>query len=465
MAEGQIVLHEGQSDIFYDLFCQNAISHAVAICCRGFGKSFLAAAAAVAAIDELIMLPAHVPNKVVVIIAPTYSQVTDVYYNLLYYGFGLGEIAIKASKDTGRFEFANNVELKLVSYEAVQRLRGTGIYFLVCDETRDWVGQGGFQDAWDSILLPCMTTRWSPKHAREYGAPHAARSLTISTPKGYDFLYEMSRKCELNPEYKSYQFDYTKAPRLDQDEVLKIKATTDPISFAREYGASFKSSGATIFYCFDRNVHVRADLPEPIRGTVDCMGEVINVGIDFNVLKQASSAFVIRGREVHYINEFEGAADTETLAISIKAKYWPNWNNPQSPEYRKKICHIRVFPDPSGRSRKTSAVVGTTDFTILQSHGFEVLAHNAHPSIVDSVACVNRLLKTADGKVSMYFHPRCTGLIKSMERTSWVDKNPDTATIDKSKGEEHFTDGVRYPMEYLYPIKSSTKTSARGFGF
>lgn len=465
MSDNQLILHEGQSDIFYDLFCTTEISHAVGVCCRGFGKSFLAATAAVAAIDELIALPSWVPNKVVVIIAPTYSQVTDVYYNLLYYGMGLGELAIKASKDTGRFEFANNVELKLVSYEAVQRLRGTGIYFLIADEVRDWTGGGGYQDAWDSILLPCMTTRWSPKHAREFGSKRSARSLTISTPKGYDFLYEMSRKCELNPEYKTYQYDYTKAPRLDQDEVMKIKATTDPVSFAREYEASFKDSGASVFYCFDRDLHVRADIADPVRGTVDVQGEQVNIGIDFNVLMQASSAFVIRGSEVQYVHEFKGAADTEQLALSIKAKYWPNYNDPRHPEYKKKICKIRVFPDPSGKSRKTSAVVGVTDFTILQSHGFEVLSHNAHPSIVDSVACVNRLLKTATGKASLFIHPRCTGLIKSMERTSWVDKNPDTATIDKSKGEEHFTDGVRYPMEYLFPIKSSTKTSARGFGF
>lgn len=466
MSQGNsVVLHEGQSDIFYDLFVVTEISHAVGICCRGFGKSYLAAACATAAVDELIALPAWVPNKVVVIVAPTYSQVTDVYYNLLYYNFGLGALAIKASKDTGRFEFPNNVELKLVSFEAIQRLRGTGIYFLVCDETRDWQGQGGFKDAWESILLPCMITRWSPKHAREYGAKHSARSLTISTPKGYDFLHEMSVKCEMDPDYRTYQFDYTKAPRLDVDEVLKIKATTDPVSFAREYLASFKGSGSTIFYCFDRSIHVRSDILDPVRGSVDNLGETIHIGIDFNVLLQASSAFVIRGSEVQYVDEFKGSPDTETLAITIKAKYWPHYNDPQHPEYKKKICKICVYPDPAGRQRKTSASVGTTDFTILQSHGFEVLAHSAHPSIIDSVACVNRLLKTATGVSSLFIHPRCKGLINSLERTSWVDKNPDTATIDKSKGEEHFSDGVRYPMEYLFPIRNNKKVTARGFGF
>jgi hypothetical protein len=168
---------------------------------------------------------------------------------------------------------------------------------------------------------------------------------------------------------------------------------------------------------------------------------------------------------VHFHDEFSGSADTETLALTIKAKYWPNFNNKGHPDFGKKVCNIFVYPDPSGRSRKTSAPVGQTDFTILQSHLFDTRAHNAHPSIVDSVACVNRLLKTASGAVSLYIHPRCVGLIKSLERTIWVDRNPDTATIDKKEGVEHFSDGVRYGMEYLFPIQAGTKSTSRGFGF
>jgi hypothetical protein len=182
-------------------------------------------------------------------------------------------------------------------------------------------------------------------------------------------------------------------------------------------------------------------------------------------MMQASSAFALRGSRVEYLHEFSGSADTETLAISIKAKFWPNFNNAGHPDYKKKVCKIYVYPDPSGKARKTSAVVGTTDFTILQNHGFIVCAHNAHPSIVDSVACVNRLLKTAAGTTSLFIHPRCAGLIVSLERTAWLDKNPDTATIDKKPGVEHFSDGVRYPMEYLFPIKTFTKPTAKSRNF
>jgi hypothetical protein len=84
---------------------------------------------------------------------------------------------------------------------------------------------------------------------------------------------------------------------------------------------------------------------------------------------------------------------------------------------------------------------------------------------VDSVAAVNAKLMNAAGRISAKIHPRCEGGVRSLERTKWVDKNPDTATIDKTEGVEHFSDGFRYGFEYLFPVRSGTKQVARGFGF
>lgn len=151
------------------------------------------------------------------------------------------------------------------------------------------------------------------------------------------------------------------------------------------------------------------------------------------------------------MDEIQGHPDTETLAISLKTKF--------------KGHKIYAYPDPSGRARKTSAAVGRTDFSILESHGITCIARSKAPPIVDSVAAVNRRLMTANGDVNFYIHPRCVGTITSLERTKWVDNNSDTATIDKSEGVEHFSDGVRYSTEFLFPVESGTKKSIRGFGF
>jgi hypothetical protein len=154
---------------------------------------------------------------------------------------------------------------------------------------------------------------------------------------------------------------------------------------------------------------------------------------------------------MHYLDEFKGHPDTETLAQFLVKKY----------EGHK----IYAYPDPSGRARKTSAPVGKTDFSILAAAGIQCLAREKAPPIVDSVQAVNRKLLTAKGDITMLFSPNVPGMITSMERTKWVDNNPDVAMIDKSEGIEHFSDGVRYGAEFLFPVEAGTKRVSRGFGF
>lgn len=449
-----ITLHESQSQVFSDIFVEQSVRHAVVVASRGWGKSWFAGTCAVNAVFELLALHRNVPNKNVYIIAPTYDQVVDIYYPMLAFQMGLEDYCIKSSRDTGIFWFEKDVVLRLVSYEAVERLRGKGAYFVVNDEVSSWKKGIGFKEAWEGIIEPCIATRWSPKRARAYLAKSPGRSLTISTPMGYNYLYDMYNRQEADAIWKSYHFDYTSSPFLDENEIERIKHTIDPIRFSREYKACFEDSGNNVFYCFDRKTHVDGAIP--YFDLADSKGkgaEDVHVAIDFNVGIQASSAWAIRGGQAHCLDEFKGHPDTETLAQVLKAKY------------KDKGHKVYVYPDPSGKSRKTSAAVGVTDFSILSAAGLTVLAKSKAPAIVDSVACVNRKLKNAAGEVDVYIHPSCQGTIKSLERTAWVDRNPDLAVIDKSEGVEHFSDGVRYLFDYKFPISNNRKAVTRGFGF
>jgi hypothetical protein len=155
---------------------------------------------------------------------------------------------------------------------------------------------------------------------------------------------------------------------------------------------------------------------------------------------------------MHAIGEFSGHPDTDSLAKRLVADF---------PGRR-----IFAYPDPAGRARKTSSLVGITDFSILQAHKIITLAHDAHPPIVDSVNAVNRKLKNAHGAVEMFFCPkRAPRTISSVERTVWLETNPNVAVIDKRTGVEHFSDGVRYITDYRFPVRSSQKSVHKGFGF
>jgi hypothetical protein len=440
-----IKLHEKQSEVIRDLFVNKSNRYAVVNASRGFGKSYLAATAAIIAVQELMELDESVPNKNVALIAPTYSQAVDIYYPLIAWQLGMEDFADKASKAAGTFWFPNNVQLKLWSYEASQRMRGTGQYFIVADEVTSWKGAGmNLKESWESIIQPCVATRWSPMNAKKFNA-NSGRALIISTPSGYDYFYEMYNRQDSDSDWKSYTYTYKDSPFLDEEEIERIKLTLDPLKFAREYTASFEDSGNNVFYTFNRKEHIDNSLP------YFDDGEDVHVAIDFNVGIMASVVFALRGNQIHIIDEMQGHPDTETLAKALSEKY--------------KGHRIISYPDPAGKARKSSAAVGTTDFSILQSNGIVTRAHNKAPPIIDSVAAVNKKFKNANGDIDMLVHPKCVNTIKSIERTQWVESNPDSATIDKKEGVEHWTDALRYAVEYLYPIRAGTKATTRGFGF
>ena len=446
-----IDLHPGQSKVYKDLMIDQAMRFGVVCCARGWGKSWLAGSAAVTAVFELMALPVHVPNKKVYIIAPTYGDVTDIYYPMLNYDMGLEKFAVASSRALGKFVFPGNVELILLSYEAVERMRGKGCYFAVWDEVSSCKKGISPMEAWQGVIQPAILTRWSRQRAAMVGSKAPGRALIIGTPKGYNFFQELHTYQEVDPMWKSYHYDYHDSPFIDEEEIDRLRATLDPIEFASEYLASFQESGYRVFYTFDRNMHVTRDLPYFYKPTKDYMGEDVHVPIDFNVGVQASSAWAIRGNQAHCLDEFKGQPNTEELAKYIKAKY----------EGHRVFC----YPDPTGKARKSSAPVGVTDLSILGSFGFTVLARKKSPPLVDSVKAVNRKMLTADGSIDMYYHPRCKGTITSMERTKWVDNNPDIAVIDKSEGVEHFSDGVRYFTEYLWPVRGGRDVVKRGFNF
>jgi len=436
-----ITLHPAQSQIFSDLFVKQSCRYAVAVCTRGFGKSYLAAVSAIQACAELMALPADVPNKNVALIAPTYQQAVDIYHPLLAYQLGLEKYADKHSSYAGKFWLPNNVELRLWSYESTERMRGTGQYFVVCDEVSSWEHRPGLEESWNSIIRPCITTRWSEDQAKAIGAPSPGRALIISTPKGYNYLYDMYNFQDVDEQWKSYHYTYESAPHLSTDEIEKVKYTIDPLKFAREYEASFEDSGNTVFYNFNRKEHITTDIP----GFYD--GEDVHVAIDFNVSVMAASAFAVRGGQMHFIKDYKGLPDTATLASRLRDEYRGHT--------------IYAYPDPSGRARKTSAAIGQTDFRILEDQGIRTRARRKAPPIADSVQAVNTMLKNAAGQINMYFRPECKNTISSIERTMWVDSTSDNASIDKSLGDEHHSDGVRYACEYLFPVGSGSKRSIR----
>jgi hypothetical protein len=409
---------------------------AVVVGSRGLGKSFMSGSAVTLAVEELERLPVSVPNKNIALLCGSYTQVTDIYWPMLAYQFGLESRAKSSSRALGKFVFKNGTEVRCWSSDAHERMRGSGQYLVVADEMPSWEVRGSdIRNAWESVIEPCIVTRWSPKQAALVGAASPGRALIPSTPKGKDYFYDLAQREHTDQRWKTFKYTYKDSPLLSYEEIEEAKKHADPLRFAREYLASFEESGLTLFHTWDRKLHVDSNLPDFMEG------EDVHVAIDFNIMLNCTSFHAIRGGQLHTLDESKGSANTEQLAHVIRSKY------PRS--------RIICYPDPSGRARKTSAAIGATDFSILREAGFTVLARDKAPPLVDSVAAVNRKMMNAAGDIDMYVHPRCKGFIDSIERTVWLESRPETATIDKTQGVEHFSDGLRYLVDYLWPLNYS----------
>jgi hypothetical protein len=161
-----------------------------------------------------------------------------------------------------------------------------------------------------------------------------------------------------------------------------------------------------------------------------CVGtNTTKAGIDFNVDNMTAELFFLYGDGgVHFFEEIHLTnSTTYELADQLYEKY-PG---------------IIVFPDPAGRSRKSSA--DATDFTILRDKGFTVEARPAHPPIRSRVNAVNKLMR--EGKLTC--SAACKHLIKDFEQVTW--KNGD---IDKSnEALTHASDAAGYAIEKIYPVR------------
>ena len=185
--------------------------------------------------------------------------------------------------------------------------------------------------------------------------------------------------------------------------------------------------GAT-YYQFTRENNVKENKYNPALP--------IQVSLDFNVSPMAASIFQTyqHSPKVRVFDEVElhhgGGSEilTERMVQEIKKRY-PN---------NKYIA----YPDPANQ-RHTSAL--HTDHDLLRQGGFKVKVKPKAPRVIDSVNAVNKLCEK-----NLIIDPKCKGLITDLEQT--VNKEG-TREIDKSnKDRTHFSDGLRYAIDFEYPI-------------
>ncbi len=249
------------------------------------------------------------------------------------------------------------------------------------------------------------------------------------TPEGFKFVYKYWGD---NPKegYKLIRGKTTDNAMLPEEFIKSLKDNYDENLLKAYLNGEFVNlqQGAT-YYQFTREKNVRPNTYNPALP--------VRLSCDHNVSPTTGAVFQTYNKSpfVRVFGEIElhhgGGAEiiTERLANEVKAQY-PN---------NKYIA----YPDPSGRSRHTSSM--HSDHDILRKSGFEIRVKPVSPRVTDSVNAVNKLCEK-----NLIIDPSCKGLITDLEQT--VNKQG-TREIDKSNKERtHFSDGIRYAIDFEYPI-------------
>lgn len=393
-----------QADVF-----ESDARFRVLIAGRRFGKTHLGVA-------ELAGAAGEIPEALCWYVAPTYRQAKTIAWKQLKRMVPRGQMAKAPNETELTVELLNGSQISLKGADKADSLRGPGVDFLVLDEFAQID-----PESWDAVFRPMLADR-------------LGRALFIGTPRGYNHAYDLYMRGQgEDPEWQSWQYTTLEGGNVPASEVEAAQRSMDARIFRQEFEASFETLQGRVYDNFSRDETVDESV-------VDIVNAELLVGMDFNVDPMSCVLAVRAGDECHVLDALEvPTSNTDEVAAELRRRY-PN-------------RYMVVCPDPSGRARKTSAVVGVTDFTILQRYGFYVDAPRGAPPVVDRINAVQTMLKDATGRRRLKIHPRAAKLIRALDGLTYKDDG--SRLPDKSGGLDHITDALGYLVWQRFNLLAS----------
>ena len=399
-----VQLTKPQSDIFAD-----KSRFRVVVAGRRFGKSYLSGAELInAAIGVNKITGKQNEKQTVVYIAPTFAMAKQIMWVWLKDHVPPSYIVKMNSSDL-IVEFKNESRIYLKSAENYDSLRGLSLSFVVIDEVADI-----HPDAWSLVVRPALSDQ-------------EGDCLFIGTPKGTNHFYDwyLQGKDPSRKTWSSYSYTTIEGGNVSAEEIEEAKQDLSPRDFKQEYEASFEALSNRVVDMFDREANVRE--------VQDTGGELL-VGMDFNVSPMTAVVGCRVGDELHIFKEYKQQNSNTRYLMETLLTDFPG-------------REVTVFPDPSGRARKTSAIGGETDFTIIREFGAHVIAPNKAPHTADSINTLNTMMCNGANRRRIFIHPSCKALIKDLDTWLYEEDKGNKEYLsrpDKKSGNDHLPDALKY---------------------
>ncbi|AKJ28825.1 terminase [Caldimonas brevitalea] len=262
-----------------------------------------------------------------------------------------------------------------------------------------------------------------------------------TTPEGFKFVYDqfvkqVRERPELASLYGLVQAStYENAKNLPADYISSLRASYPPQLIEAYIRGRFTNlTSGSVYPNFDRRLNHTDDQIRP--------GDVLHVGMDFNVMKMAAILFVVRDGLPHAVAELTEVRDTPTMAQMLKDRY------------QAKGHELVVYPDASGKNT-SSKNASESDLSILRQAGLMVQASTQNPAVRDRVNAVNALILNDMGVRRLKVNTRtCPVYTEALEQQP-LDTHGEP---DKKTGHDHPNDAGGYFLVHHWPIARPTAT-------
>jgi len=191
-----------------------------------------------------------------------------------------------------------------------------------------------YLDEFDTLKTEAAMAVWHKLMARirqRFADNSVNRMMIATTPEGFRATYKLFYGND-NPDYRLIQASTYSNPYLPESYIKSLEETYPPELISAYLNGEFVNlTAGTVYNAYDR---YKCRSGERIKEK-----EQLRIGMDFNVTNMSAVVYVLRGEAWHAVAELSGIYDTPAMIKTIQEK-WPEHS-------------IRIYPDASGKSRKT----------------------------------------------------------------------------------------------------------------
>jgi len=381
-----------------------------------------------ACLNEMVKKAWEAPGTTYWYISPTYDQARVQYRRLVGMLHTCDELLLKKNQTELRIKLINNSQIRFVSGETSQNLRGETLHGVVIDEVRDQA-----PELWSQIIRPMLTTTkgWA---------------AFVSTPRGFDTFFDLFQKSQTDSEWASFHAPSTCNPLFTQAEYEAAKQELSEAIFDQEINANFRDIHNGSAYINFHAQNLVDSSPFTRDGDYSPYLPVL-VGMDFNLSPMSWVLGQERVGQFYFFDEiYLERSHTQEAALELAARL--RQFNLQ--------CQVKAIlvGDATGKAGQRAAM-GRSDLAIVEEIlsqagiRYENRTPESNPLVADRVNVVNSKLKDATGAPHIFIHRnKCPKLIRDLQRVAWKQGTSALPKLDQTTDPtlSHMSDAFGYSI-------------------